>query len=164
MHWKKREGFSLVELAIVLVIAGLILAICTPSVMRYLNGQRVRDSAHLLADEMRLSRQRAVSNNTRCWIYTQWSSNQYLLGTQAQNPNPPYNWLTTQWRGPFELPSKTKQIGANFSSQLYFWYDPNGRPATVGASSASGSVRVCSTIASVTDTATVNLDLSGSVW
>lgn len=160
MHWKKREGFSLVELAIVLVVAGLILAISTPGVIRYLNGQRVRDSARLLADEMRLSRQRAVSNSTRCWVYTQWGAgqNQYLLGTQAQNPNPPYNWLTTQWRGPFELPSKTKQIGANFSPFQYFYYDPNGRP------SGSGSVRVCSTMASVTDTATVNLDLSGSVW
>jgi prepilin-type N-terminal cleavage/methylation domain-containing protein len=158
MHWKKREGFSLVELAIVLVIAGLILAICTPGVIRYLNGQRVRDSARLLADEMRLARQLAVSNSTRNWVYTQWSANanQYLLGTQTQNPNG--TWNTTQWRGPFELPSKTKQIGANFNAFQYFYYDPNGRP------SGSGSVRVISTIPSVTDTATVNLDLSGSVW
>ena len=61
MHWNNRRGFSLVELAVVLTISGLILAIGTPGLIRYLNSARVRDSARTLAEEMRLARQKAVS-------------------------------------------------------------------------------------------------------
>ena len=158
MHWKRNEGFSLVELAVVLVVAGIVLAIGAPSLVKYLNAKNVSDAARILSDEMRLARQKAVSNGTRNWVYTQWGANsaQYWTGYQTWTGSA---WsATTTWRGPIDLPDRTKQIQADFASFTYFYYDPNGRPST------SGQVKVISTVPSVTDTSVVNVDLSGSVW
>jgi prepilin-type N-terminal cleavage/methylation domain-containing protein len=168
MHWKNREGFSLVELAVVLVVAGIIMAIGAPGLTKYLNSAHVRDAARMLSDEMRLARQKAVSDGTRNYVYTQWGSNssQYWTGVATQTG--PTTWSGITWRGPFDLPDRTKQISANFSSYIYFFYDPSGIPRQpVGGSpppAASGSIKLISTIPSVTDTSQVNLDLTGSVW
>lgn len=165
MHWKNREGFSLVELAVVLVVAGIILAMGVPSILKHMHSQSVRDSARMLSDEMRMARQKAVSNGTRNYVYTQWGAgaDQYWTGVQTQNPNSG-TWSGILWRGPIDLPGRTRQIGASFSSYVYFYYDPSGRPKTPLDSPSSGSIKVVSTIPSVDDTAAVNVDLSGSVW
>ena len=169
MHWNNRRGFSLVELAVVLTISGLILAIGTPGLIRYLNSARVRDSARTLAEEMRLARQKAVTNGTRNYVYTQYGTNQnqYWTGVMTQQTNGV--WPSSPvWRGPIDLPEKTKQIGSNFSGYVYFYYDPSGRPRQplIGSNPpySSGSVKVVSTVPGITDTTTVSLDLSGSVW
>jgi prepilin-type N-terminal cleavage/methylation domain-containing protein len=168
MHWKNRRGFSLVELAVVLVVAGLVLAIAAPGVVRHLNAQKVRDAARTLADEMRLARQKAVSNGTRNYVYTQWgvTQNEYWTGVSTQLANG--TWTSPLWRGPIALQSRTRQVGANFSNYVYFFYDPSGRPRQpiggLNPPASSGSIKVISTVPSVTDTAVVNLDLTGSVW
>ena len=164
MHWKNRRGYSLAELAVVVMVAGLILALGTPGLIRYLNAARVRDSAKILAEEMRLARQKAVTNGTRNYVYTQYgaSQNQYWTGVQAKLSNGAWGGVT--WRGPIDLPNKTRQISSNFSSYVYFYFDPSGRPRTPVDGVCSGSLKVISTVPSNTDTSTVNLDLSGSVW
>ena len=89
MHWNDQRGFSLAEMAVVVMISGIILAISAPNLIRHLNRQRVHDAAHLLADEMRLARQKAVTNGTRNYIYTQWGAgqNQYWIGVMTQQSN-----------------------------------------------------------------------------
>ena len=168
MHWSNRRGFTLVEMAVVVMIAGLILAISAPSLIRHLNAQRVRDAAHILADEMRLARQKAVANGTRNYIYTQYGAgqNQYWTGIITQRTDGVWPTSIT-WKGPIDLPDKTRQIGANFSGYVYFYYDPSGRPRQPLPGNpplSSGSLKVVSTVPGVTDTTTINLDLSGSVW
>lgn len=169
MHCKNREGFSLVELAVVLVVTGIILAIGVPNILKHMHSQSVRDSARMLSDEMRMARQKAVSNGTRNYVYTQWGAgaDQYFTGVQTQNPNTGA-WSTIVWRGPLDLPGRTKQINATFGGNTYFYYDPSGRPKVSISPPTeipvSGSIKVISTLPSVTDTSTVNVDLSGSVW
>jgi len=159
-----RRGFSLVELAVVLTVAGLLLAITAPGLIRQLNSQRVRDAAQVLRDEMRLARQKAITNGTRNYVYCGVNPNQYMLGTMTQKTDGTWPSSPT-WRGPFDLPDKTKHIGANFSGNVSFFYDPSGRPKVpAGTSAASGSVKLVSLVPGVTDTTTINLDLSGSVW
>jgi prepilin-type N-terminal cleavage/methylation domain-containing protein len=164
MHWKDRRGYSLAELAVVVMIAGLILAIGTPGVIRYLNAARVRDTAKMIADEMKIARQRSVTNGTRNYIATGYGANQtqYYLGSARQNADG--SWGGVTWRGPFELPNKTKAIGTNYGSYQWFYYDPSGRPKNPVNAVCSGSVKIISTVPSCTDTSTINLDLSGSVW
>jgi prepilin-type N-terminal cleavage/methylation domain-containing protein len=169
MHCKNRRGFTLVEMAVVVMIAGLILAISAPNLIRHLNRQRVHDAAHVLADEMRLARQKAVANGTRNYIYTQYGTgqNQYWTGLVTQQTNGVWP-SSIAWKGPIDLPDKTRQIGANFSGYVYFYYDPSGRPRQPLTGNppplSSGSVKFVSTVPGVTDTTTINLDLSGSVW
>jgi len=167
MLLNNRRGFSLLEMAVVVTIAGLILAICAPNLIRHLNRQRVHDAAHILADEMRLARQKAVANGTRNYIYCGVNPNQYMTGTKTQLSDG--NWPTTiTWRAPVELPEKTKHIAENFSGYIYFYYDPSGRPRqptlALTPPLSSGSVKIVSTVPGITDTTTISLDLSGSVW
>jgi len=44
MHWNDRRGFSLLEMAVVVTIAGLILAITAPGLIRQLNSQLTKES------------------------------------------------------------------------------------------------------------------------
>lgn len=155
MSSRDQRGFSLIELAVVVLIGGLILAITTPSINRYLTKARLRDSASRFAGEMRIARQRAVSQNARVWFWTYNNSNYYYIGDQRWLGAS--SWATTVWKGPYYLPSTVKVVGANWAGLNYFWYTPDGRPMT------SGSVKLVSTVGAP-DTATVNVDLSGSVW
>jgi prepilin-type N-terminal cleavage/methylation domain-containing protein len=155
MSLRDKRGFSLIELAIVVLIGGLVLAITTPSINTYLVKARLRDSASRFAGEMRLARQRAVSNNSRSWFWTWNGSNYYYIGEQRWQGAT--SWGTTVWRGPYYLPSTVKVLDASWANLNYFWYTPDGRPMS------SGSVRLVST-SGAPDTVQVNVDLSGSVW
>jgi len=106
----------------------------------------------------------AVTNGTRNYVYTQYGTNQnqYWTGISVKQANG--SWGGISWRGPIDLPSKTKQISSNFNTYVYFYFDPSGRPRTPTDGVCSGSLKVVSMVPSITDTSTVNLDLSGSVW
>jgi len=158
MRLSNRNGFSLVELAVVLVIAGIILAIGAPPLVRYLEKQKVRDGARQLAGEMRLARQRAVTDNCRGWIWCGYSTADRYYYWGLQKKNTAGAWLTTVWHGPFYLPGNVKQVTPTFGGTNSFYYNANGRP------NASGSVKFTSANAAVVDTVTVNLDLAGGVW
>ena len=155
MPLQDKRGFSLIELAIVLVIGGLVLATTTPSINRYLMHARLRDSALRFAGEMRLARQKAVSRNARVWFWTWNGSNYYYVGEQRWLGAS--TWAATDWKGPYYLPSTVKVVTPNWGGLNYFIYTPDGRP------SSAGLVRLTSTVGQV-DTLTVNVDLSGSVW
>jgi Tfp pilus assembly protein FimT len=153
------------------IIAGLVLAITTPAINRFLQQARLRDSAARLAGEMRLLRQKAVTNSSRTWFYTVNGTNQYSLGEQrwtggtgtsagslkAMAADTLTAFSGTVFKGPYNLPSTVRVVQANFGGLNYFWYTPNGRP------SQAGSLKVIS-IAGAPDTMTINVDLSGAVW
>lgn len=164
MSLRHARGFSLIELMVVVLVAGLILAITSPAINRYLMGARLRDAGSRVAGEMRLARQKAVTNNSlnRFWVAPGF--NYYYIGEQRwQGGTTPYTAI--QWKGPFYLPSTVKLIQPDWNGLNYFWYTPDGRPTTFAASGpVSGSVKLVSTTGMPTDTLTVNVDLSGSVW
>lgn len=167
MSVRNQQGFSLVELAVVVLIAGLVLAMSTPAINRYLNQARLRDSASRVAGEIRIARQKAVTNSSRAWFYTVNGTNQYWVGEQrwtggngslkAMAADTTIAFASTQWKGPYTLPSTVRVVQANWGGLNYFWYTPNGRP------SQSGSMKVIN-IAGQPDTITINVDLSGAVW
>ena len=158
MRLNNRSGFSLVELAVVLVICGLILAMGAPPLGRYLAQQKVRDAARQVAGEMKLARQRAVTDGWRYWMIfgTGTNNDRYWWGEQKQNSAGA--WLPVVQHGPFLLPNGTKTVSPLFGGTWLFWYRANGTP------NASGSVKLVSTNPALTDTVTVNLDLTGGVW
>jgi prepilin-type N-terminal cleavage/methylation domain-containing protein len=160
MSLRNQKGFSLIELAIVLVVAGIVLAITTPSINRFLIHARLHDAASRVTGEMRLARQKAVTNSSRAWFVTSNGTNLYWVGEQRWTggaADTAIAFAATTWKGPFTLPSTVRVIQANWGGLTYFWYGPNGRPVN------SGSMKLVSTVGDP-DTLTVNVDLSGSVW
>lgn len=57
-------GFSLVELAIVLVVLGLVIAFSLPGVSRYNEDLALRGATDQIANAMQLTRTRAISTRT----------------------------------------------------------------------------------------------------
>jgi prepilin-type N-terminal cleavage/methylation domain-containing protein len=162
MPSRHAKGFSLIELTVVVLIAGLVLAISTPALNRYLLDARLRDAGSRIAGEMRLARQKAVTNNSRNWFYTVAGTNYYWIGEQRWMGGSTFG--PTVWKGPIYLPSTVRVLTPNWAGYNYFWYTPDGRPSTTAATGpVSGSVRLMN-LAGTPDTLTVNVDLSGSVW
>ncbi len=84
-------GFSLIELSIVLVLLGLIVAMGMPALQDWLERYRVRTAAQTLASDMQLQRMRAVSRNTAHTIVFDAAAGTYLLWE-----GDPVNGLNTQ--------------------------------------------------------------------
>ena len=72
-------GFSLIELSVVLVLLGLIVAVGMPALQDWLERYRVRTAAQLLASDMQLQRMRAVSRNTVHTIVFDAANGNYTL-------------------------------------------------------------------------------------
>lgn len=155
MPLRDQKGFSLIELAVVVLIGGLILGFTMPQVNKWLVQARTRDAASRIAGEMRLARQKAVSNNSRAWFYTVNGYNYYWTGEERWQGGTSY--APIQWKGPIYLPSSVRLVNPNWGGLNYFYYKPDGRPLY------SGSVRVVG-VQGTPDTIAVNVDLSGTVW
>ena len=160
MPLRNQKGFSLIELAVVVMIAGIVLAVTTPSINKALLKARLRDASSRIASEIRLTRQKAVTNSSRAWFYTVNGTNQYWLGEQRWVGGATSNsasFAAIDWKGPYNLPSTVRVTQANWASLNYFWYTPDGRPVS------AGSMKLVTT-AGDPDTVTINVDLSGTVW
>lgn len=166
MSLRRQQGFSLIELAVVVLIGGLMLAFTTPAINRYLNEARLRDAGSRIAGDMRLARQKAVTNSSRMWFWAGNGTTDYWIGEQSWTgglADTSSSFAATVWKGPYTLPSTVRIVNANWNGLNYFWYRPNGRPETIGHPTTSGSMLLVNTVG-VPDTVTLNVDLSGSVW
>jgi prepilin-type N-terminal cleavage/methylation domain-containing protein len=159
MSLRHKDGFTLVELAVAVLIGGLLLAMSVPTINKYITGYNLRQSASLLQGEMRLARQRAVTNNYRVWVYYDVGINKYWTGDQKPLPNGA--WTATTWRGPLSFPNRVRISTANFGGFNYFYYTPAGVPWN--ATQTSGTAVLATTVGQP-DTVRINLDLTGSVW
>src|SRR5262249_2682908 len=60
----RRTGFSLLETLIVLSILGIVFAVALPSYSRYASTQRARATAHVLASDLRVAQQEAMTRRS----------------------------------------------------------------------------------------------------
>jgi len=65
----KKEGFSLLELLIVLAIMAIISAIAAPNFMNYLAERRLNGAARQVMSDLMSARQKAVSLNQRVQVF-----------------------------------------------------------------------------------------------
>jgi len=114
-----------------------------------------------------VARQKAVTNGTRQYFLSGTGANAGLYFTKTCVQTSPGSWTNpgfVQW----SMPQNTKLIAPGFGGGTFLYFDPNGQPYVstnlLSRTPVSGSVRIGSTSTAVTDTAQVNVDLTGQVW
>ena len=85
------RGYSLIELSVVLVLLGLVVAVGMPAMQDWLDRYRVRTATQSLAADMQLQRMRAVSRNRRFSVQFDAVNSTYTLWD-----GDPVNGLTVQ--------------------------------------------------------------------
>jgi type IV fimbrial biogenesis protein FimT len=68
--FRSARGFSLIELLLVVAIAGTLAAIAIPALADFAESQRLSTATRLVERELQSARLQAVSTNSRLWVRT----------------------------------------------------------------------------------------------
>jgi type IV fimbrial biogenesis protein FimT len=82
-HRRHSRGFSMVELAVSLVVLLILTAIAIPSLMRSFRTYQLNDAASRLADMLKFTRFEAVRRNKQVCFLMQQSGSTWVLGTDS---------------------------------------------------------------------------------
>ncbi len=124
-----QSGFTLLEMAVVTILATLILSITVPKIGQFLDYYRLIASADLVASELNAGRALAISRN---WIYDV-NVDTGSSTIQITDPNDPDNSPRTE---------KSLQSGSTFSSvpvnRIRFYSRGHARAGTIVLVNRSG--------------------------
>lgn len=76
---RRENGYSLIELSVVLLLLGLVVMVGMPPMQDWLERYRVRTAAQGIAADLQLQRMRAVSRNTRFTLAFDQSAGTFTL-------------------------------------------------------------------------------------
>lgn len=107
---KLSRAFTLVELLVVLVIMGLILALVPPFLDHTLPENRVRGAARALAAELKMSRGEAIRGRVETALILDLEQGSYRTGERARDLNLPEDAALTLTTAESEM--ITEQSGA----------------------------------------------------
>jgi type IV fimbrial biogenesis protein FimT len=84
-HANKSAGFSLIELVIVMVIAGVVMAIAAPTTIAWLRDRGVRNAADQLGIDLQRAKLLAIKENANCSItINSPGANQYTISLNGE--------------------------------------------------------------------------------
>ena len=113
-----KRGYTLIELMVVISIIGLVLAIGTPGIVRFIRHYQSRDAAQIVSGVLRQARSRAIHERNNYVVFFNLSNNSMFLldddgGGNGNPDNPQFNPVNRgngqldageRIYGPYELP------------------------------------------------------------
>lgn len=119
-----RAGFTLVEIAIVMVIMGIIMAIAMPNMQRTLDSYRVKSAAAEVAVAIRYAQQESVTREVRHSVKFDTDYNNYSVERLDGG-----HWETLETSS---LPLGVRLDNTTFDDNRLS-FEPQGRPSGAGA-------------------------------
>jgi len=138
------RGFSLIELAVVLMVAGTIMAFGVPAFSRYRDDMRLRQARNQLTEDIRLARQLAVTRRAPVYIRfgtppTTTDITSYQIHIDA-NANGVYNAGERQFLR--TMPSGTRLTSVSLGSVDTLGFDISGILLTPASLATPGGTLV----------------------
>lgn len=108
---ERSAGFTLIELVIVLVIIGIMVAVAMPNLMGYMRNYTIRGAANQVASEIQTARTQAIKKNVNFGaVFVVLSDTTYQFFLQdTQPPGAPADYVDSQ-----QGPIRTLPVGVYF--------------------------------------------------
>jgi type IV fimbrial biogenesis protein FimT len=81
----RSDGFTVIELLVVLGIMSLAIGVAVPSLLSWLPGLRLSSAARQVATDLQLARMRAISQNAATTVSFDVAGASYTFGTDSRN-------------------------------------------------------------------------------
>ena len=164
----KKEGFTLVELMVVISILTIIAALSLPNIISWMAGYRSGSAAREILSVVQRARFRAVKENANVVVSFNPADESYRafvdngFGTNAEN-NVQDADEATIFQG--SMPVKVDMYEAKFGSNSYFRFNSKGLPSGFGHVSLQGNPDDFKQVAvSSIGSARIKRSKDGSTW
>ncbi len=125
----RRGGIALVDLALTVLIVGIVAAVATPRFFTSLSAHRSRAAARRIAADLEYARRRAITRSASQTATFSTTTHSYTLAGVADPVRPSTTWTVRLSEAPWE--STIASITFGNSGVLVF--DWNGRPDRAGS-------------------------------
>ncbi len=149
----RREGFSLVEVMIVIALIGIVATIAVPNFQNYIRNRNLKTAAQEISSEFFVTRERALAESRSYRIVFDIGNNRYT----TEEETAPSTWTVRQ----------TKQVAASAAADDGIVIDAANTTETTfnfqprGTISSPGTIRIKNSIQSI---ANITVNFAGRTY
>lgn len=104
MSYRNSKGFTLIELMVVLVIVGIMLALLIPNVGGFISQMEINEATQNLSGVLRSAKETAVSKNVTARVIISDANKTYRVErTAIPGTNEPAGWIVIQTDTPISI-------------------------------------------------------------